>query len=363
MRCLTCLFAALCICASALHAAERQNGQQLSSSGKQQVNKQGTQNPEAYALYLKGLSYWDKRTLSDLETAVSYFNQAIAKDPDYALAYAALASAYAVSPDYGGNPSEDLPKANAAARKALGLDPTLGRPHAVLGYIKTRHEWDFAGGEAESKKALALDPDDATAHAWYSENIGTIGGREQEALAEANWARQLDPRSAVIGYDLANIYIVARRYDEGIAVCKKLADENPKFAMAHFCLSDAYWRNGMYSKSIEEWKVEGQLSGDRTEFELASAMEQGFRSGGWKGALRKGIEASLAQRKTGDSSAYDIAAMYAGLDDKDPAFQWLNIAVQEDDQSLLGLKTDSSFDAIRSDPRFAELVRKVGLPW
>ena len=361
MRYIACLFAAFCICSS-LRAAEPQDGQQSSTPEKRQVGKQGTQNPEAYALYLQGLSYWDKRTLSDLETAVSYFNQAIAKDSGYALAYTALASAYAVLPDYGGNPSEDLPKANAAAHKALELDATLGRPHAVLGYIKTRHEWDFAAGEAESKRAVALDPNDATAHAWYSENIATVGGREQEALAEANRAHQLDPRSAVIGYDLANIYIVARRYDEGVALCKKLVHENPTFAMAHFCLSDAYWRKGMYSQSIEEWKVMSQLAGDRNGSEVASAMEQGFRAAGWKGAYRKGIEVSLAQRKNGNSSAYDIAVMYAGLGDKDPAFQWLSTAVQEHDQSLLGLKTDSSFDSIRSDPRFAELVRKVGLP-
>jgi CubicO group peptidase (beta-lactamase class C family)/Flp pilus assembly protein TadD len=333
-----------------------------STTEKQQAGKQGTQNPEAYALYLKGRSYWSKRTLSDLETAVSYFNQAIAKDPGYALAYAGLADTYAVLPDYGGSPSEDVPKANASARKALELDATLGRPHAALGYTKFRQEWDFAGAEAEFKRAVALDPDDATAHAWYADKIGTIGGTEQEALAEINRAHQLDPLSADISYDLGSIHIVARRYDEAIAVCQKLADENPTFAKAHYCLSDAYWRKRMYSQSIEEYKVASQLSGDRNDSEYASAMEQGFRSAGWEGALRKGIEVSLAQRKTGDSSAYTIATMYAELGDKDQAFQWLNTAFQEHDQGLLGLKTDSSLDPIRSDPGFAELVRKVGLP-
>ena len=360
MRYFTCLLVALCISASTLCAADP-NGQ-LSDSEKQQVSKQGTQNPEAYALYLKGRSYWNKRTLSDLETAVSYFNQAIAKDPGYALAYVGLADSYAVMPDYGGSPSEDVPKANAAARKALELDATLGRPHAVLGYIKMGHEWDFAGGEAEFKKAFALDPNDAVAHAWYAENIGLIGGREQEALAEINRAHQLDPRSAIISHDLGSNLIYARQYDEAIAVCKKLADENPTFAMAHYCLSDAYWRKRMYSQAIEEFKVEGRLSGDRNDSEYASAMEQGFRSAGWKGALRKGIEGSLAQRKTGNSSAYAIAESYAELGDSDQAFHWLNTAFQEHDGGLMGLKTDSSFDSIRADPRFAELVRKVGLP-
>ncbi len=298
MRSIACLLVALCLSPSALVAADP-NGQQLSTSEKQQVSKQGTQNPEAYALYLKGRSYWNKRTLSDLETAVSYFHQAIAKDPGYALAYAGLASAYAVSPDYGASPSEDIPKANAAALKALELDASLGRPHAVLGWIKMQHEWDFAGGEAEFKKALALDPDDATAHAWYAENIGMVGGREQEALAEINRAHQLDPQSAIISHDLGSNLIYARKYDEAIAVCKNLADENPTFALAHSCLSDAYWRKRMYSQSIEELKVESQLSGDRNESDYASAMKKGFRSGGWQGALTKGIEALQAQRETG----------------------------------------------------------------
>jgi tetratricopeptide (TPR) repeat protein len=273
-----------------------------------------------------------------------------------------LADAYAVLPDYGGNPSEDVPKANAAARKAMELDSTSSRPHAALGYTKFRHEWDFVGGEDEFKKALALDPDDSITHAWYAENIGTIGGREQETLAEANRAYQLDPLSLVVGFDLGNVHILARRYDEAITVCKKLADANPTFALAHYCLSEAYWAKQMYLQSIEEWKVESQLSGERSDAELALAMEQGFRSAGWKGALHKCIEASLAQRKTGDSSAYTIATMYAQLAEKDQAFQWLDTALQEHDQGLMGLKTDYTLDSIRSDPRFAELVRKVGLP-
>jgi tetratricopeptide (TPR) repeat protein len=172
MRYFSCVLAALCMCASVLNATAPQNGRQLSTSEKQRIARQGTQNPEAYELYLKGRSYWDKRTLSDLETAVSYFNQAIAKDPDYALAYAGLADAYAILPDYGASPSEDIPKAKAAALKALDLDPTLARAHVNLGGIKMAHEWDFAGGEAEFRKALELDPNDTHAHERYADNLG-----------------------------------------------------------------------------------------------------------------------------------------------------------------------------------------------
>jgi len=334
----------------------------LSTLEKQQVTKQGTQNPEAYELYLKGCYSWNKRTPSDIANAISYFNQAIAKDPGYALAYSGLADAYGVLTNYGGTPSETYPKSNAAARKALELDATLARPHADLGANEMEYDWDFAGGEAEYKKALELDPNDATAHQFYAFDIGMIGGREQEALAEINRAHQLDPLSLGISSQVGFNHIWARQYDEAIVVCKKVANENPTFAVAHRWLALAYLGKRMYPQVIEEWKAYGQLSGDRNESDFAFALERGFRSAGWKGALAKGIEIRQAQRKTGYLSAYNIAALYADLGDKDQAFRWLNTAYQERDLYLLRLKTDFSLDPMRSDPRFAELVRKVGLP-
>jgi serine/threonine protein kinase len=334
----------------------------LSTSEKQQVAKQGTQNPEAYELYLKGRYYWNKRTLSDITTAISYFNQAIAKDSGYALAYSGLAEAYSILPAYGGIPSESYPKSNAAAHKALELDATLARPYAVLGSNEIEYDWDFAGGEAEFKKSFKLDPNDATAHQWYADQIGTIGGREQQALAEINRAHQLDPLSLIITEEVGDTYVRARQYDEAIVICKKLANENPTFASAHDCLQRAYWGKRMYPQVIEEWKAYGRLSGDRSASDAASAMEQAYPSGGWNGALAKDIEARQARRKTGYSSAYMIAQLYADLGEHDQAFRWLNTAYQERDWWLVGLKTDFLLDPIRSDPRFAELVRKVGLP-
>jgi len=154
----------------------------LSGTERQQVTKQGTQNPEAYQLYVKGRYYWNKRTNADIQTAISYFNQAIDKDPGYALAYAGMADAYAVLGNYGSDPNDVTPKSNAAAEKALELDPTLARPHAVLGTNKMTYSWDFSGGEAEFRKAFELDPSDATAHQWLSEALSYIGGRAQEAI-------------------------------------------------------------------------------------------------------------------------------------------------------------------------------------
>ena len=333
----------------------------LSTSEKQQITKQGTQNPEAYELYLKGRYYWNKLTGPDVETAISYFYQAIAKDPGYALPYSGLADAYSELPFFGGAPSEYYPKGNAAARKALELDPTLAHPNAVLGAAEMGYEWDFAGGEAEYKKAFELDLSDAMAHQWYAFDIGTIGGREQEAFTEVNHAHQLDPLSP-LRENVGFVHIWARQYDDAILECKKVVNEDPTIAYTHVCLAQAYWAKHMYPQVVGEWKVYGQLSGDRRESDFASAMEQGFRSGGWKGALTKGIEARQTQRKTGYASAYQIAILYADLEDKNKAFRWLNTAYQERDTYLYGLRTDFLLDPLRSDPRFAELVRKVGLP-
>jgi len=341
-------------------AAKLRSG--LSSSEKQQVTKQGTKNPEAYELYLKGRYEWGKRTVAGLEAAISYFNQAIAKDPGYALAYAGLADAYTVYPVYGAKPSEAVPKSNTAARKALELDPTLARPHAVLAGNYMEYDWDFAGGEAEYKKAIELDPNDGTIHQWYAQDLVWIGGRDQEAVAEGNRARQVDPLSPVINNNVGQLQYITRRYDEAIATCGQVARDNPTFARAHFCLAQAYWGKGMYAQVVEEFKRYSELGGDRKDTEFVSALEQGFHSGGWKGALTKGIEVRQAQRKTGYTSACEIAELYAGLGEKDEAFRWLNIGFEERDWRIEGLRSDFHLDPVRSDPRLAELVRKVGLP-
>jgi TolB-like protein/DNA-binding winged helix-turn-helix (wHTH) protein len=334
----------------------------LSSSEKQQVTRQGTQNPEAYQLYLKGRYAWNGRAWGELEKAISYFNEAIANDPGYALAYSGLADVYSVLPNFGGNQNEDFPKANTAARKALELDPGLAHPHAVLGSNEMQYDWDFAAGEAEFKKSFELDPDDATARQWYADDIAMIGGREQEALAEVSRAHELDPQSPVISRVAGGIDVWARRYDQAIAICSKLANENPTFAIAHDCLAYAYWGKRMYPQVIEEWKTFGRLSGDPRESGFASAAEEGYRSAGWKGALIKAVESRQADRKTRYSSALVIARFYADLGDKEEAFHWLDIAYQEHDWLLIGLNTYFQLDPLRSDPRFAELVRKVGLP-
>jgi serine/threonine-protein kinase len=263
---------------------------------------------------------------------------------------------------YGGTPSEDFPKSSAAARKALELDPTLSRPHAILGNNESEYEWDFAGGEAEYKKALQLDPNDASARQWYAEELGMTGGREKEALAEITRAHQLEPMTPIITRNLAAVLTWVRRFDDAIATCQQLAKDDPSFAGAHESLAMAYWGKRMYPQVIEQWKISGQLSGDRNESDFASALEQGFRDAGWKGALAKGIEVRLAQRKSGYASPYYIAELYADLGDKNRAFAWLVTAYKEHDWVLTQMRADFLLDPLVSDPRFDELVHKVGLP-
>jgi len=333
----------------------------LTPTDKLQVTRLGTQDPEAYALYLKGRYAWNKRTPDDLETAISYFNQAIAKDPEYAQAYAGLADVYSVLHFFGADPRDSFPKSNAAARKALELDPTLAHVHAVLGTNEMEYDWDFAGGEAEFKKAIELDPNDATAHQWYAEKLSLLG-RHQEAFAEINRAHELDPLSPVITRVVGGIQATARHYDEGIAVCKQLAQENPTFAIAHDCLFYAYWGKRMYPEAVEEWKAYGRLNGNATNMENAAALERGFHAGGWPRGLTDVIAVYENRRKSGYASPFEIARFYADLGDKDKAFEWLNTAYREHDSLLLGLNTNSQFDSLHSDARYAELVRKIGLP-
>jgi eukaryotic-like serine/threonine-protein kinase len=336
----------------------------LSGAEKQQVTKQGTQNPEAYQLYVKGRYYWNKRTNADIKTAISYFNQAIDKDPGYALAYAGLADAFGTISNYGEDPKEFVPKADAAARKALELDPTLASPHAILAADKAGIDWDFPGGEAEFRKALELDPSNASVHQWFSEMLQGLSGRTKEAIDEDNRAHELDPLAPIIASSRGMAYASDRQFDKAIEILKRVIADNPTFGRAHSQLAFVYWAEHKYPEAIQEWRNGAQLEGDKNYAEWEDALEKGFRTNAWPGALRKGIEVNLAQRKakTGYVSPYGIAQLYADLGDKEHAFQWLNTAYQEHDGLLSGLPTDFLFDSLRSDPRYAELVRKIGFP-
>jgi len=341
-------------------AAKLRSG--MSTSEKQLVTKQDTQNPEAYDLYTKGRYAFNKRTPADLQAAISYFNQAIAKDPGYALAYSGLADAYSVLPSYGGVSGEYYPRSNAAARKALELDPALAHPHSVLGASYMEYEWDFAAGIAEFKKALELDPNDPMALVWYAQDIAQVGGHSQEAMAAASRAYQLDPLSPSVAFNVGYAQVLAGFPEDAITTCGKIVQDNPSYARSHWCLLRAYWAKGDHAKVVEEWKLYAQYLGSPTETQFANALAEGFQAGGWKSAMQKGIEARLKQRKSGYASPFEIALFYTEVGNKEQAFLWLDTAYREREFQMEGMRTDFRLDPVRSDPRFAELVRRVGLP-
>jgi tetratricopeptide (TPR) repeat protein len=336
----------------------------LSGDEKQQVTKQGTQNAEAYQLYVKGRYYWNKRTGADINTAISYFNQAIDKDPNYAQAYTGLADAYSILSAYGSDPNEVMPKSSAAAEKALELDPTLARPHAVLAAAEMEYTLNFSKGEAEYRRALELDPSDATCHQWLSEDLSNLGGRVEESIEEAKRARQLDPLSPIMGYSLGQAYFSAHQFEKAIETFEKMIVEEPNFGRAHTGLAIAYSGSHQYAKAIQEFKTGAELEGDKSAAVLAAALDSGFRSGGWPGGLRKAIETLIAQRKAnaGYISPFKIAGLFADLGDSDHAFEWLNTAYQEHDFSMESLRTDFTLDSLHSDPRYIELAHKIGFP-
>jgi eukaryotic-like serine/threonine-protein kinase len=330
----------------------------MSSAEKKQVTKQGTENAEAYRLYVKGRYLWNKRTHADIMEAMGDFQKAIDLDPNYALAYSGLADCYGVLPTYGGALS-DYAKADAAARKALELDPTLGHPHALIGSDWLQHDWDFSGGEAEYRKAIELDPSDATAHQWFSEDLGAFG-RVEESIKEANLARQLDPLSPIIAFAPMEAYMHARQWDKAIDEGKKMIAEYPTFGRVHSLLAEYYWFRKDYPKTIEEFKTAAQLMNDADGAEFAAALESGYKAGGWHKALEQGAAARVRQRKAGIFiSNLEIAKLFADLGDNDQAMYWLENGYKEHDFFMEAIQTSFQLDPLRSDPRYLELLKKM----
>jgi serine/threonine protein kinase/tetratricopeptide (TPR) repeat protein len=336
----------------------------ITGAEKQQVAKQGTQNPEAYALYVKGRYNWNKRTEAGMHSAIDYFTQAIDKDPSYALAYSGMAESYDVLAYYGVDPNEMIPKAKAAADRALELDPTLARPHALLGIAKMGYYWDFAGGEVDFKKAFELDPDDATAHQWYAEMLSYLGGHSAQAEEEANRAHELDPLSPIIRFALSEVYFRNREYDKALEVSDQLQADNPNFPVAVYGASWAYWGMKKYPESIQALQAYAKMIGSGNFRDASAALDAGYRAGGLPEALRRVIPVYTAQyaAKKNPDAPYWIARAYADLSDKDNAFKWLDVAFNERNIWLMAVRTDAEFDTLHSDPRWADLIRRIGLP-
>jgi len=314
--------------------------------------------PEAYDAYLKGRYYWNKRTADGMQKAEHYFQQAIDSDPTYAAAYSGLADCNSGLTWHGfKSPADALPKAYAAARKAVEIDPQSAEAHASLGLVLS-HRWDWAGAEAEFRHALQLDPQYANAHHWYGDYL-SIKSRHNEALAEASRAQELDPLNLMIGTWVALRYYQARNYSRAIEQARNSVELDSNFAAAHLLLGESYVQAGSHSESLSELKRAASLSGSSPLYTAQVAVA--LASAGRKSeALQIAHELETASR-TRYVSPYGLAQVYAALNRKEDTFKWLQAAYDDRAVWMEYLAVDPIFDRYRSDPRFQELLRSTGL--
>jgi TolB-like protein/DNA-binding winged helix-turn-helix (wHTH) protein/Flp pilus assembly protein TadD len=327
-------------------------GQQTRVPGRTNVD------PEAYEAYLKGRYYWNKRTGEGLQKAVVYFQQAINKDPAYGAAYSGLADCNSGLAWHGfKSPAEALPKAHAAALKAIEIDPQSAEAHASLGLV-LNHTWDWTGAEAEFKNALRLDPRYANAHHWYGDNL-SVTGRHDEALLEAKQALEIDPLNLMIGTWVGLRYYLARKYDLAIEQTRKTVELDANFAAAHLVLGENYVQLGLREKGLEELQFAASLSGNSPLY-LAQVGVAHALAGRQSEALR--VIAQL-QTISGERyvSPYGMAQIYAALNDKELSFKWLQIAYEDRAVWLSYLAVDPVFYGLHSDERFHELLGRVHL--
>jgi tetratricopeptide (TPR) repeat protein len=319
-----------------------------------------TVDPDAYEAYLKGRYFWNKRTADGLEKAVDYFNQAIAKDPAYAAAYSGLADTYALLGDWQYavmTPKEALPKAKAAALKALELDDSLSEAHTSLAFCLDGFDWDLQAGDREFRRAIELNPGYATAHHWYAWHLILLG-RNSEAIAEMKKAVSLDPLSLIINADLAELLVIAHLPDQSIQQSRKTIEMDPDFALAHNQLGQAYLEKHMSEEAIAELQRATQLSGDSPT--CTANLARAYAAAGKRQEATALLNDLRTRSADGYSHAAEIAMVYAALGDKDQAMTWLNQAYEE--RFNPGVLLRIGFDPLRSDPRFQDLLRRVGLP-
>ncbi len=331
----------------------------LTGEEKKRLTKRYTENTEAYQAYLKGRYSWNKRTEEGLLKGVDYFQQAIDKDPNYALAYVGLADCYGLLGIWGPpRPAEAFPRAKAAALKAVEIGDTLGEAHTSLAWINFVFDWDWAGAEREYRRAFELNPSYATAHQWYAHYLMWMG-RLEEAKAEMKRAQELDPLSLVINTELAYPFYYAGQYDQAIQQGRRALELDPNFYRAHWLLGLVYEQKGMFGEAIAELQRAASLSG-RTPI-IFAALGHAYAVAGKRGEAQKVLDELREVSKRRYVPSYHVAQIYVGLGEKQQALAWLEKAYQERSW-VPPLRFDPSFDGLRSDPRFADLLRRIGLP-
>ncbi len=328
----------------------------LTQNEKARLSESRSINPEAHEAYLAGRYYWNKRTAEGLEKSISYLEKAIAKDPKYALAYAALADSYHLLPELGNvSVGEAFPKARTAALKALEIDDSVGEAHSALANIKEDYDWDWKGAEIEYKRAIELSPGDEVAHASYS-NLLLEVGRFPEALAEAKIAQSLDPLSVFANDNLAAMLYYAGEFDQAIEQCRKTLELDPRSHQAHRHLAEVYAQRRMYSEAVTELKT--AMDSSPANFEALAELGYVYGVAG----MRNEAQAVLGRIKSSRTvSAYRLAIVYAGLGENDNALKSLKEAVDSRAPGIVHLKVAPFFSQIRSQDQFQKLLIDMGL--
>ena len=318
-----------------------------------------TDNVEAYQLYLTGRYHWNKLTPPEITKSIEFFKKAIELDPTYALAYFGLADAYrALAPTGEVPPKDILPQAKAAAAKALEIDDSLAEPHVTLAFIRAWFDWDWAGAEREARRAIELNPNLGFSHLAYAQLLSHLG-RHQEALTEARRARELDPLSLIINTLYGSYLYVARQNDEAEAQLRKTLDLDPNFWIARLFLGNVLIEKGKYSEAVQELDKARQLSGGNSEpvSMIGYAWVKAGDSAKAKTILQE-LKSLSAQRYV---PANNVALLCSALEEKDEALAWLEKGYQDRDMRLCRLKVEPKWDSMRSEPRFVELLRRIGL--
>jgi len=332
----------------------------LTREEKGQITKRHTENAEAYQLYLLGRYHLNRLTDDGFLKGRDYFQKAIDKDPNYALAYAGLADAYSRLSGFNALPPKDgYPKATAASLKALEIDDNLAEAHTVLGTVKFFYDWDWSGAEREFRRAIEINPSYSDAHQMYSYYLSAMG-RFDEALAEMRRAQELDPLSLEKLAGIGEMLNFQRQYDQAIEQYQKTLEMDPNSGFAHWAIGNVYVNKGMYSEAIAEYQKAIPLSGDSPD--EPAMLGYAYALSGKRREAQQVIDDLKERSKRTYVSPSTIAFIYGGLGEMKQAFVWLDKAYDERDSLLILLKIEPTFDPLRSDPRFTELLRRVGLP-
>jgi tetratricopeptide (TPR) repeat protein len=332
----------------------------LTGQEKERLQKQYTKNTDAYELYLKGRYHLNRLTDDGFLKALDYFQQAVEKDPNFALAHAGVAGSYNALGGFNVRPPKEVyPKARSAVLTALNLDPLLAQAHTELAMVNFTFDWDWASAEREFKRAIEINPTDSDAHYYYSFYLAFMG-QFDTAIAEMRKAKDLDPVSLVKLTGLGQVLLVARRYDEALEECRKALEMDPNLGFAHWLLGLAYMYKGSYEPAILALQKSIPLSGDSPD--EPAALAHAYALSGNRTEARKILEELNQQAKRRFISPGALADLYGLLGDKDKAFALLEKAYDERDNLVVLLKVDPYFDPLRSDPRFTHLLRRVGFP-